>query len=651
MILLSHGVDSSSLISISASSVSSRLIDDSSLLWERNLVALNLTGLSIPANGTYVIAWSSSDQGSGSSDEIALDNIQILANPTNASVEASGTVESITLLGDLDLNGQTDLIGNLNLLSGTLTTNDNLTLKSSDGKTAVVGPVVSGAVSGDVTVEQFFPAQRAFRFLGSTVETPFTSAGTIYENWQQGGLNPGDPGYIPGYGTHITGGSIQDGFDQSGTNAPSFFIFANTNRFFLPAQQWTGATSAIGFPMNDSYPTPGSPVRLFIRGDRSVSLTAAGPQAPTATTLTTTGELHIGEYDVDFNVGLSQVEGDFNFVANPYQAQVNFTTLYNDTETNDISGAYYAWDPTIGDRGAYVTYTISTGTNNVEGSEVNEFIQPGQAFFTATAEDDDDTSTLSPVIKFKESFKSTSSNTTAVFRNSNEFISMSVFRDDELSTGKARDGIIISFDANGSNQINAQDIIKFVNPDENLSVETLGTSLSVTQREVPVPAEQIDLKLNGLTGVDYTFHINNALNSMQTILVDHYLGAETILSAGVNNLSVSFDTNIPASLDENRFSLKFENNVLTLDDSAFAKAVQVYPNPFNGSELTIDGLIIGEVVQINVYNMLGQEVVAFENVVSTGKETLINLNNLKNGVYLVQVTQGSLSATNKIVRQ
>ncbi|MEN8899095.1 MAG: T9SS type A sorting domain-containing protein, partial [Nonlabens sp.] len=96
---------------------------------------------------------------------------------------------------------------------------------------------------------------------------------------------------------------------------------------------------------------------------------------------------------------------------------------------------------------------------------------------------------------------------------------------------------------------------------------------------------------------------------------------------------------------------KFENNVLTLDDSAFAKAVQVYPNPFNGSELTIDGLIIGEVVQINVYNMLGQEVVAFENVVSTGKETLINLNNLKNGVYLVQVTQGSLSATNKIVRQ
>jgi hypothetical protein len=202
-VTFSHGPDVSSLTEVASSSVASEEVADSTPSWERNLVAMDVTGLSIAAGSTYVLSWTSTDDGGGSSDEIALDNIQISANPVGQSIEAAGTLESITLLGNLNLNAATDVVGSLNLISGILTTNEHLTLKSSAGKTAIVAPVVSGSVNGDVSVEQFYSAQRAFRFVGA----PVSMSVNVFDNWQQGGLNPGNTGYEPGVGTQITGGS------------------------------------------------------------------------------------------------------------------------------------------------------------------------------------------------------------------------------------------------------------------------------------------------------------------------------------------------------------------------------------------------------------------------------------------------------------
>jgi hypothetical protein len=76
--ICSHGPDTSSLTTVSASRICSGLESDAVPAWERNVVVIDLIGLSIPVGGTYIIAWTSIDEGGGSSDEIALDNIQII---------------------------------------------------------------------------------------------------------------------------------------------------------------------------------------------------------------------------------------------------------------------------------------------------------------------------------------------------------------------------------------------------------------------------------------------------------------------------------------------------------------------------------------------------------------------------------------------
>ena len=76
--ICSHGSDTSDLIALSESRICSGFESDVVPVWERNLVVIDLSGLSIPAGGTCVIAWTSIDEGGGSSYEIVLDNIQII---------------------------------------------------------------------------------------------------------------------------------------------------------------------------------------------------------------------------------------------------------------------------------------------------------------------------------------------------------------------------------------------------------------------------------------------------------------------------------------------------------------------------------------------------------------------------------------------
>ena len=68
--------------------------------------------------------------------------------------------------------------------NGTLNANGNLTLRSGRYGDAIVGNS-SGKITGNVTVERFFPERRAWRF----VTAPVNSTQTINEAWQEGVVN------------------------------------------------------------------------------------------------------------------------------------------------------------------------------------------------------------------------------------------------------------------------------------------------------------------------------------------------------------------------------------------------------------------------------------------------------------------------------
>ncbi|PVD49471.1 hypothetical protein DC498_24960, partial [Terrimonas sp.] len=99
----------------------------------------------------------------------------------------------------------------LTITSGALTTGGKLTLKSTATNTARVAPV-TGTISGNVTVERYIPARRAWRLMNA----PVGGTQTINQAWQEGVTTASpNPNPAPGYGTYVTVGSVANGFDQN----------------------------------------------------------------------------------------------------------------------------------------------------------------------------------------------------------------------------------------------------------------------------------------------------------------------------------------------------------------------------------------------------------------------------------------------------
>jgi hypothetical protein len=353
----------------------------------------------------------------------------VLTGTSAQSISGGGSFENLRLDNptSVDFTDPADLFGVVYVDQGTLNTNGNLSLRCAFGtppKTAQVGPV-GGTIVGDVTVEQCYPARRAFRFISPSV----TTATSIRENWQE---NP--VGYLDnprlGYGTHITGvspGSANASVGQDGNNGFDYNPSGNASMFTFDnsTPSWNRVTNANGVL------TAGQAYRLFLRGDRSIDVTS-NSSPPTNTRLSATGVLAIGGQSVS---NLSGDAGAFNFIGNPYQAQVDMNSLVTGS-TNISSTEYYVWDPTLGGsptpglsggRGAYVTVNLPSGTNSFtpsgsnKGSNANQYLQPMQAAFVTTTG-------AAASMTFEESYKAVGEIQTDVKSNSvQEYINIQLF--------------------------------------------------------------------------------------------------------------------------------------------------------------------------------------------------------------------------------
>jgi hypothetical protein len=308
-----------------------------------------------------------------------------LAGTNSQMITGTGTVQNVTV--NKSSNGVTIASGVSNKLyvtgvftptSGVTTTNGNLVLRSTsteDGVMGVAGTCPTEPFSGPVTVEKYIPSKRAFRFLTPGV----TTSTSINANWQEGGVISSTAEYPqtaqgtanpnPGYGTHITGGS-SNGLDPTLSGNPSLFTYnVNTNA-------WVAVT-------NTSTPTmrSGEGYRILVRGSRAMNLNDNAP-VPDATILRTTGTLNVCG-SVTFNsssiVPLNADATGYSLVGNPYWSVVDWSLV----DKSNIETNLYYWDPTVNGtngRGAYVTVNTA-GVNNLGGSSLNQYIQPGQAFF------------------------------------------------------------------------------------------------------------------------------------------------------------------------------------------------------------------------------------------------------------------------------
>jgi parallel beta-helix repeat protein len=485
----------------------------------------------------------------------------------------------------------------------------------------------NGTVSGtgEVTVERFIPAKRAFRLLSS----PVTTTDFIFENWQESGSTPVTP---DGLGTHITGGLASLGFDQSGTNNPSMFTFDVATQNWDPLDN-TNATKL----------TAGEAYLTMVRGDRTIDLTV-NSLIENETTLSATGELFIGSKAP----ALSTQTGFYNLIANPYQAVVDYSL----TSRTDLTDFIYVWDASItGDngRGGYVTVDVSGNTTppNPFSSDASKFIPPGLSFFVQNVA----SGTITPAISFNEDDKATEASQVTVFSSYPHFyINSRLYLSSDLQSGNSeRDAIGLRFSDDFTTLGSDEDATKLSNPDENYAIVNNGLR-SIDNQGLPNLGDEIELSISNYTASDYslTFVMENKPEDLGVFLVDNYLNTQTELT---NTFLYDFtvDQNIPESIAENRFKLKVDNTTLGTNENAFGSDFSLYPNPTTGQFTIKTSGLTGNNVELKIYNILGQQVFSQAQTIENNGEVNVDASGLSSGLYMIELQQDEQVFSTKLI--
>ena len=549
------------------------------------------------------------------------------ANPDGLNIPAD---DVLVVNGDVAFNSNTTInaltinegasmdVAAVLTVNGDITNNGSLVFVSNATTTGQLD-TFAGAVSGDVTVQRYIPARRAFRLLSSAV----TTSGSIRDNWQEGVNNPDLVTNLnphPGFGTHITGSVTGDnGFDATPSGNPSLFTLNNATQLWEDVDNTDINTIAAG-----------APYRLMVRGDRSIDVTD-NTATPTNTVLRTTGALHTGTFAT---TGFNENAGAFNFFGNPYPAIVAMNdVLAAATNVNDAH--YYIWDPNLGTRGAYVTVDLPAGTNS-SGSPANQYLQPGQAGFVTTLANG------SAALTFEESHKAVTQPMTQVFSVVSK-IDLRLYTAFAFAQSEnASDAVRIKFSDDYTNAVTPMDATKFYNLDENLATSNDGILLSIEARDLPLAGETVSLFTNQYRDTNYVFEaLMSELNDIQVFLKDNFTGIQTELFNNDTTLyAFQVDGNNPLSAANDRFEIVFEEMMGT-NDAQFGDGFVLFPNPAQGEINIATRGIAGEEVQLSITGILGQKV--FDQTLTVNADGLLTLDTagLSNGVYILKLNHAN----------
>lgn len=463
-------------------------------------------------------------------------------NIKNLVVNTSDTVK---LAGNLNLLDKLSFKGN----NRKFATAGFLTLKSTATRTASVTDITNDStntgneVLGDVLVERFISARRAWRFL--SVPTKHNLQ-TIKQAWQENqAANATTPA---GFGIQIPsdrGSWSTDGFDlytpSSGPSVKTYNPGSNA---------WVGIISTVNVTVptaNNGKFTEGEAYMTFVRGDRTVN---TFPAAATTTILREKGELRTGNFG-PIAVGA----GQFKAIGNPYASAVDFTKLFNNS--TNIQDLYYVWDPQLGTLGGYVVFVGPTYTPVPPAPSYaagNKLIESGSAFFVHS-------SGAAGGVTFTEPSKG---DTNYLVQRQNEPIQY--FRTNLYSvaadgTRNLVDGVFNRFSTTFSNDVDDKDAVKMNNFQENLGLLRGDKVLAVDSRSGLAETDTIYYNSAQLKAQNYAFEFSGEgmdMYGLQAFLEDTYLNTKTPVSLS-GTMTVPFTVqNQAGSNAANRFRLVFK---------------------------------------------------------------------------------------------
>ena len=515
---------------------------------------LKLDGtLAINGNTLYL---ENTPTGSGSFIGSTTSTLQMDGTGTVKFVSGNNDLLNLYVTGSMTLGNALNLYGILNVGSGTFNTGGFLTLKNTSYSQNAMVATVGGTISGNVTAERFIPRNTNFRpFIDLS---PIVYGGSIFNNWQEGGVNSN------GYGLKITGikgywdsADAVKGFDASPTGNGSMQTYTNG--------VWAYPTSTKTMILD---PTRG--YRVLARGNRAQSLFTSQPAIMTSdVNLRTTGTLITG--DVTYTTSsvtsangfsssnhLNATTNSFSFIGNPFASTVSWSRILSGS--SGVTSYYYYLDPNVmsgTNTSTYISYLddgtgTGTGTSSDGSSSVSDDIQVGQGFFIQQ-----DGSGTSPVLVIPESAKTAGVNSpTAVFgvKTPINKLALNLFRD-----GRSIDGTVSTFKVSFSKAIGKGDCPKLFNSGENLMVNKVNLSLSISGFGLPSASDTINLQLfNTAKNYNYQLKFNaNQFNGngFSAVLNDSYLNNSTKIAS--DSTLVSFTTTNDSATNVNRFYVTF----------------------------------------------------------------------------------------------
>jgi len=452
------------------------------------------------------------------------------------NLTVSNAANTVNLAGPLNLYGTLSFTGT----GKSLVTNDNLTLKSTVSQTANVDSIaVDGSgnalnfITGNVTVERFIPAKRAWRFLS----VPTNTTQTFHEAWQEN--QPQNIVGISGYGTQITSNIpawASSGFDNYSPDGPSLKMWNSA------ANSYTGLINTnTGIATTEGLVT-------FVRGDR----TAVGLGAiPTATVLRTKGTLKMGDQPT-----IAVPSGKMISVGNPYASAIDMRTIAKMAGKNYT---FYLYNPNINSLGGFQTFLLNADGNYyaVPGAATpHNYIESGQAFFVAS---DDGTITI------KESSKAAGSGS-LVFRSMQAEPSLrtNLYLVDSNGNAALADGVLNSFSEKFNNAVDGKDCRKMMNFSENLGIKNGDQILAVEKRHTISKEDTIFLNMTKMKAKSYQFQIageNFNQSGLIAFLEDSYLNTTTPVDIN-GTTTINFNVvDAPGSWNPNRFRIVFRTAV------------------------------------------------------------------------------------------
>jgi len=502
--------------------------------------------------------------------------------PNNLFTSATPTLANFTMnrSNSLSLNNQFfNLIRKFDLQSGNLILPNNyiFTLKSTSIlNTALVAPVggtITYGTGAAFMVERFIPKDitknsgngiRAFR----DISPGLMPDADIFSTWQEGGINNN------GFGTQITGkvgtpGTVDaiTGLDLTTSGNPSLYSFNVSLSNGVPS--WDNGFTAT----KNVFASPFKGYRISIRGNRQNNLGINGIGLNNEVILRSRGKLVTGTVrftkdgvtasndmsTTDVRLA-SSTTTSFTMVGNPYASPIDFIKLMDNNANAGIQRSCWVFDPNIGTAGAYVTFNTITGPSNEDGSRVNRFIQPGQAFFIRN------NGTTSPVLEIREEDKAVDSvdNLRGVFSEGTvqplHKIKFTLLKN--VSNVFANmDGALLCFKNGFKNARGAEDALKFENTGENIALANNG-NYSIEGKAIPTVSDSTVVRIWKMeSAAAYQLRIDLtgvSINGLQPILKDRFTKTQTVLP--INTVyNYSFTTSADTNSFNNRFTIVYTN--------------------------------------------------------------------------------------------